>query len=221
MKCLIFDMDGVILDSEPYSRKCWDDAGARMGLEHDRLHRAVMEIIGTNSAKSREIVCARCGDMPGFDYDRLLASSKELYRKIAMAGIPLKPGTREILTWLREQGIPTGLASSTETGVVREELAASGILGDFDVIVGGDQVSRSKPDPEIFEVCAARLGMLPQECWVVEDSYNGVRAGAAAGMQVFMIPDLLPATDEMRTLARVLPDLKALLELAREQTERK
>ena len=119
-------------------------------------------------------------------------------------------GAREILADLAARGVPLALASSTEGALVRRELDEAGLLRFFDALVCGDQVRRSKPDPEIFLTAAARLGVEPERCFVIEDSFNGVRAAAAAGMRPLMVPDLLPPDEEMRRLSEaILPDLAA------------
>ena len=128
----------------------------------------------------------------------------------------LKPGAAEILKSLEDNKIPAGLASSSPRVVIDKVLGPHDLLRYFDTIVSGDMVERGKPDPEIFLKCAAQLG-IPEskysETFVIEDSHNGIRAAYAAGMQPVMVPDLLPATDEMRRLsAAVLPSLTEVTE---------
>ena len=123
-------------------------------------------------------------------------------------GLPLKSGARELLSALNGSGTPLALASSTRTETVRRELRDAGLLDFFDVVIGGDQVTRSKPHPEIFLRAAAELGTAPEECCVIEDSFNGIRAAAAAGMHPLMVPDMLQPDEEILALAeRVFPSL--------------
>ena len=118
--------------------------------------------------------------------------------------LPLKPGAREILAALKEAGIPLALASSTRLLTVRRELDEAGLLPFFDAVIGGDSVTRSKPDPEIFLTAASRLGAAPEDCWVIEDSFNGIRAAYAGGLHPVMVPDLLPPDAEMEEKAELI-----------------
>jgi beta-phosphoglucomutase-like phosphatase (HAD superfamily) len=105
--------------------------------------------------------------------------------------LAVKPGVRELLEYLKSSSFRTAVASSTYTHIVEKELSDAGILPFFDRIVGGDQVSRSKPNPDIFLRAAEVLDTAPEACLVIEDSYNGIRAAKAAGMRAIMVPDLL------------------------------
>ena len=115
--------------------------------------------------------------------------------------MPIKPGAREILTFLKEQNRKTAIASSSEKRVVADLLSAADLLQFFDEIISGDMVERSKPEPDIFLKACRVLGTAPERTYAVEDSYNGIRAAHRAGLRPIMVPDMLPATDEMRSLA--------------------
>ena len=116
----------------------------------------------------------------------------------------VKPGAEELLKFLKQQGYPLAIASSTPTEIVRQELSAAGLLDYFDRIVGGDQVSRSKPNPDIFLRAAELLRTEPSRCIVIEDSFNGIRAAKAAGMRPVMVPDIVQPTDEIRQMAETV-----------------
>ena len=121
-----------------------------------------------------------------------------------------------MLKYLKDNGYKTALASSTSEGTVRRELGMAGLLDFFDFIIGGNNVTHSKPDPEIFLKAMAGLGVAPETSIVIEDSYNGVRAGHASGAFVVMVPDLLPPTDEILPLTdMVVESLTELLERIR------
>lgn len=105
---------------------------------------------------------------------------------------------RELLQYLKEEKIPVGLASSTRLAAVEEELKQAGLYDYFRVVVGGDQLKRSKPEPDIYLMACEKMGISPENAYAVEDSYNGIRAAYSAGMMPIMVPDLLPATEEMR-----------------------
>ena len=129
-------------------------------------------------------------------------------RRLLARSVPKMPGLDALLAFLRAHGVAMAVASSTNRAQVEEYLETAGVRGFFGAVLGGDMIERSKPCPDIYLAAARALGVPPEECLVLEDSYNGVRAGAAAGCETVMIPDLAPATDEMRALAAcVLPGL--------------
>ena len=206
---VLFDMDGVIFDSERMLRDCWIAIAHREGLEG--MEEVYGLCIGVNQRASDEILRRAYGE--AFPVERFKKEAVGLFReRIAEQGLPVKPGAREILEELKERAVPLALASSTDQGPVRRELSEAGLLEFFDVLVTGDMVKNSKPHPEIFLTAAELLGVEPGDCFVIEDSYNGVRAAAAAGMRPIMVPDLLAPDEEMRSLAQViLPDLRAAL----------
>ena len=128
-----------------------------------------------------------------------------------MNGAPLKTGARELLDWLKAEGWAIGLASSSREAGVRLNMERTGLISYFDVLIGGDMLKASKPAPDIYLRACAELGVDPRTAFAVEDSYNGIRAAHAAGMRALMVPDMVPADDEMRGLAEtVLPDLLAV-----------
>ena len=213
VKAVLFDLDGVILDTEPLVLACWDAAMELLGLPlPEGFRETCRDVIGSNRERTRQVFLERFGE--DFPYDRITETRIGYYMEHYGPGrIPLKPGVRELLEFLAEREIPAAVASSTPTEIVREELEAEDLLGYFRVIVGGDQVSRSKPAPDIFLRACEILDVAPEEALVLEDSYNGVRAARAGGIPVIMVPDLLPATDEVREMAvAVLPSLQAVRE---------
>ena len=203
---VIFDMDGVLLDSERAVLAVWQELGRELTLPG--IEAVFRRCVGTNKARTEEIFRAA---YPGVDFARFDRETRRRFQSRWGEGrLPVKPGAREILAALRERGISLALASSTESGVVRRELDEAGLLSYFDAVVGGDQVTRSKPDPEIFLRAARALGAVPSDCFVVEDSFNGIRAAQAAGMRPLMVPDLLPPDGEMERLAEgIFPNLDA------------
>lgn len=202
-KAVIFDMDGVIFDSEQLVLDCWDVLAQRHQLAD--IHEVMMECIGTNKVKTREIVMNHYGE--NFPYDEYSKESSQIFRnKMKEEGLPLKRGVREILTYLRDNKIPIGLASSTRIAVVTEELKMAELYDFFDVVVGGDQLKRSKPEPDIYLMACEQMGINPGDAYAIEDSYNGIRSAYRAGMKPIMIPDLLPATEEMCEISTVVLD---------------
>ena len=207
---VIFDMDGVIFDSERLYVECCSEAAEKLGMAD--IVETCYRCIGVTTAVTHQIFIDTYGDEALVD--RFREASVALFREKYAAGLlAVKPGVRELLEYLKGQGLDMAVASSTRTNIVENELADAGLLPFFDRVVGGDQVSRSKPHPDIFLRAAGALGEKPERCLVIEDSFNGVRAGRAAGMQVIMVPDLLQPDEEMRSLAdAVEPSLLHVLE---------
>jgi HAD superfamily hydrolase (TIGR01509 family) len=205
---VLFDMDGVIFDSESVSVQCWRRAAQELGLAD--IDAVYTRCVGTNVAASTAILTDAYGAR--VDPAAFLNLTNRFYNDwCAEHGLPVKPGAPEILRALRAAGIPMAIASSTARAYVTRELSEAGLLPFFDAVICGDMVTRSKPDPEIFLKAADALGLRPAESIVIEDSYNGIRAAAAGGMHPVMVPDILPPTDEMRRLAeQILPSLFAV-----------
>ena len=126
-------------------------------------------------------------------------------------GIPVKPGVREILEWLKSAGYAVGLASSTKRESVLRHLKHTGLEDYFSVVVGGDMVEHSKPLPDIYLLACERLGVEPGETYAIEDSPNGIRSAHAAGMCPIMVPDIIAPDEEMGRLSYII--LKNLVEV--------
>lgn len=205
---LIFDMDGVILDTEHLVCRCWHELGKTYRLSD--IDEVFLTTVGTTRRHTGEILCARYG--ADFPHEAFNADVSRLFHSIAdVEGIPLKTGARETLAWASAQGFRIGLASSTRQFTVETELKHADLYQYFDYILGGDRIARSKPFPDIYLTACRGMDIAPSDAFAVEDSYNGIRAASQAGMQPIMVPDLLPPTEEMHRLCRaVLPDLTAL-----------
>ena len=192
---VIFDMDGVIFDSERLVLECWEKIGAKYHLEG--MREAFLPCIGTNDVKTREIVLERYGK--DFPYDEFRRESSLLYHGIVdQGGLPVKTGVTELVSYLTEKNVPIAVASSTRLEVVTQELKQARLYEYFDVVMGGDQLKRSKPEPDIYLTTCERLGIRPTYAYAIEDSYNGIRSAYSAGMKPIMVPDMLPPTEEMR-----------------------
>ncbi len=195
---VIFDMDGTIFDTERLVLDCWEKVGERHGIPG--IQEVFVRCIGTNNARTQEIVYEHYGK--DFPFEKFSGESSALFHEIAdTEGIPLKPGAVELLTYLSENKVPLGLASSTRLAAVTQELQAAGLYDYFQVVVGGDLLKNSKPAPDIYLMTCERMGTLPQNTYAIEDSYNGIRSAHSAGMRPIMVPDLMPATEEMRDLS--------------------
>ncbi len=206
MKAVIFDMDGVIFDTERLYIECCKAVSEKYHMGDDKKIEALCyRCIGITGEMTRRNILETYGeDFPVDDYFK--DSSAIFHERFGDGKHMIKPGVHELFRFLKEQKIKVALASSTRTEILSGELEDAGLLGNFDVIVGGDQVERSKPAPDIFLRAAELLGEKPEACCVIEDSYNGIRAASAAGMKPVMVPDLLVPTDEMREMADVILD---------------
>ncbi len=169
-------------------------------------------VTGVTIEMEHQLMIEVFGHLPQFDRDKVFRACRQYFDYIVETGkMELKPGAEEILQFLKEQEVTLGLASSSPRELIDKVLGRRGMLQYFDAVVSGDMVQCGKPHPEIFLRCAAELG-IPEtefgETFVIEDSYNGIRAAYAAGMRPVMVPDLLPPTEEMyEKAAAVLPSL--------------
>ena len=197
---VIFDMDGIIFDTERLYIESWKAVAQEYDLNNvtDMAYR----IIGVNDIMSRKVFTDYYQGTR--DYDQCRKRVSEVFHSRYDGKIPVKPGVHEILAFLRERNIPVALASSTRIETVQRELKEAGLYQAFDHIIGGDMIKQSKPAPDIFLAAAEKLQEAPENCYVLEDSHNGIRAAAAAGMHPIMVPDLLEVTEEMQELAETV-----------------
>lgn len=207
---VVFDMDGVIFDSERAVMQCWKEVASRHNIPD--IEKAILACTGTTMVRTREIMLNLYG--ADFPYDEYARESSAIFHSRYDGGrLPMKPGVKELLTFLKERGKKIALASSTRQQVVTDELRDAGIIEYFDRIICGDMVSRSKPAPDIFLKACEELNISPSDSYAIEDSYNGIRAAHAGGLHPIMVPDLLPADEEMQSLAEiVLPNLTSIME---------
>lgn len=216
---VVFDMDGVLFDTEALCRKAWKRAGEAHGIRVQEIEALLKLCIGSNQQHMKAMLRAHLG--ADFPVSEFLSDAGEQIQAMANQSLPLKKGAREILEWLKEQDARIGLASSTESRIIKKYLRISGLTEYFSIIIGGEQVEHSKPDGEIYQKACIALGTDPRNTYAIEDSYNGVRSGAAAGLRTIMVPDLLPPTEEMQKLAcTIQPDLLAVREYLRQETEK-
>ena len=200
-QAVLFDMDGVIFDSERLVIDCWKVVADKYGIPD--IEAVCYQCMGLTYEATEQVYRRRYGD--AYPYERYKQEVSDLFHARYDGGrLPTKPGVREILAWLQERRIPVALASSTRLASVRQELGEAGLLPFFQVVKGGDDVVHGKPAPDIFLLAAKQLGCDPAACYVLEDSPNGIRAAAAAGMHSIMIPDLQEPEEEMRRLAEVI-----------------
>ena len=209
---VIFDMDGVIVDSEAVYLAGYLHAAELYDLPIEDMKTAVGRAVGVIDAMERQIMIETFGHLPQFSMDKTYKACRDYFNNIVETGqMELKPGAAQILQILKNRNIPVGLASSSPRTMIEKVLERHDVLQYFDVVISGDMVLKGKPDPEIFLRCADAMGIPVSkysETFVIEDSHNGIRAAYAAGMKPVMVPDQLPPTQEMREKAAViLPSL--------------
>jgi HAD superfamily hydrolase (TIGR01509 family) len=197
-QAVILDMDGLMLDTEPISLAAWQTAAADLGYD---LHASIYDrMIGLGHAAARDLLRREFGEACPV-HDLAAAARRGYEAALDLDGVPRKPGLEPFLQFLYGRGLARAVATSTETALAERKLRKAGILDYFEVVVGGDQVARGKPEPDIFLRAAERLGHSPGECLAVEDSAPGVRAAVAAGMRVVLVPDRTEPAAETRALA--------------------
>lgn len=207
-KGAIFDHDGLMFDTEIIFSRAWTQAGEQLGVTVPAgLLTAVSGSCGETQRKIIE------GWIPGVDSQAFQSLAYEISFGIQSRGVPEKPGLREILEYFRSQGVKMAVGSSSRRQPIEGNLARSGIRSYFEAVVTEEDISRGKPDPEVFLTAAQRLGLAPSDCYVFEDSFNGVRAGHAAGCCTIMIPDLCQPDEEIAgCYDACFPDLLMALE---------
>ena len=205
IQAVLFDMDGLMLDTERMWAEVWLQEGLAAGLP--MTEQVVVSMRGCNGEGCRRVCRAAFG--PEFDFDSFQDRARAaMQAMVERRGLAVKPGLVPLLQELRRRGIPAVVATSTRRATTRGYLQKTGIEGLFRGLVCGDEVTKGKPDPEIFLKAARLAGVPPQNCMVLEDSPNGIRAGAAAGCKAVMVPDLTAPDAQLRALAAaVVPSL--------------
>ena len=197
---VIFDMDGVLFDTETIALRCWGESAKTLGL--DGWRELYPQCIGITQPKTMTLWIEHWGEENAEAFGKEILAVYD--REYAGRPVPQKPGAAEILRALDEKGIPLAVASSTPEARVRQHLTEHDFLRRFDAVIGGDRLQRSKPAPDIFLLAAEALGAESARCFVIEDSFNGIRAAHAAQMRPIMVPDMLPPTEEIAAMAEVV-----------------
>ena len=201
-RAVVFDMDGVIFDTEALYQQAYAEASARGG--YDVPLDAIQLTIGVPWVRGRALLLERLGE--GFPVDAYYSRMTDCFLALSAAELRLKPGVRELLDMLDDLHVPRGIATSSAHNTVRNHLAAHQLTDRFHTVVGHGDYENSKPSPDPFLLAAERLGVPPSFCVALEDSHGGVRSAAAAGMMTIMVPDLVAPTDEIRGLCHSVVD---------------
>lgn len=201
---IIFDMDGLMVDTEPLARRAWEQVLAEHGRTvSDDLY---LRMIGHRTLDSARMVLA---EHPIPDTPEALAARKTAqFAAIRAQGVPVMPGLRELQAEIALRGLPWGVATSSPRAQAEEILARIGLLADCSAIAGGDEVAQGKPAPDIYLLAARRLGASPGACLALEDSAPGCRSAVAAGMAVVAVPNIYTRHADFHFVAAVFPSLR-------------
>ena len=193
IKHVIFDMDGTLLDTQSICVPAWEYAGRMQGVSGVGDH--IQYVCGMNEVGWSAYLEQNFGQMD-------LELFKDTMRKyiIENGKVTYKKGAEELISFLKENGIKIALASGSSHKTIEHHLSEVGATDIFEAVVGGKDVENGKPAPDIFLLAAEKLGVKPAECFVIEDSENGIRAGYAAGMRCIGIPDVAPFSEEVKAL---------------------
>ena len=206
----LIDCDGVLFDTEKISWRAARRAADAIGFAMTEAQQ--QSFIGMNMRDYKKKLTEYIGDEAAAD-EYLRVFDEQSQKIIDTEGIPLKPGAREILEYLKTKDYTVALASSTKRARVEENLRRTDFRKYFGVVFGGDNVRHSKPSPDIYLAACGEVGVDPRKAYAVEDSFNGVRSAHAAGMGCIMVPDIVPPTDEIRAMcAFVFNDLFEMME---------
>ncbi|HEX5660389.1 MAG TPA: HAD family phosphatase [Polyangiales bacterium] len=201
---VVFDMDGLLLDSERPLLDAWVQAARE--LDHPFHPHLLASVLGRPGEDG--VAMFRASLPADFPYERVGKRARELLAAVREAGYGVKAGARELLEKLREASVPCAVASSTRREQIGSHLDKAGLLPFFQAIAAGDEVQNGKPAPDIFLLAAERLAVAPETCLVFEDSEHGARGALAANMQVVIVPDVNQPGDEARAFClRVLDSL--------------
>lgn len=210
-RAVVFDMDGLLIDSETVYREALFLVARRRGL--DLPLEVVLRMVGLDWAAASKVLSAHLG--PDLDVREFRAETHDAFRELSQAEVCLKTGVLEILDRLDELALPYAIVTSSQREAVERHIGGHGLLERFTAIFAHGDYARPKPAPDPYLTAAARLGFDPADVLALEDSHNGVRAAAAAGMMTVMVPDLLDPTEEMHGLcvriARDLHEVRGLL----------
>lgn len=195
IESVIFDMDGLMFDTERLAEKCWESAGRKFGFDIER--KIYKQITGLNIKRAKKIFLAHFGN--DFPFDEVRNERIKIANEtVKEEGVPVKTGLFELLEYLKNKEIKTGLATSTEQTRAELLLDMSDSKKYFNAITYGDSVINGKPDPEIFLTTSGKLQVHPENCIVLEDSEHGIEAAYNADMLPIMIPDTIEPNENIK-----------------------
>lgn len=218
IKTVIFDMDGVLLDTERMMTECSLTICKKLGVEN--AEQLALENAGVAGSEIRK----KMGEILGGGYNegkRFYQKFGALYvKRLLLEGIPVKENIEETLKYLKEHGYTLAVASTTKTPLVKLMLSICGLKKYFDSIMGGDKVENRKPAPDIYLKSMEKIGKTSEECYAVEDSLVGAKASIDAGIKTIIIPDLQEPNEYNKENAyKIFDSAKDLLEFFKKENE--
>ena len=203
IKGIIFDMDGLIFDSERVVQRAWTEIGEEYGYRG--MGDQIYHTVGFN--RQRREVYFKSVYGQDFPHDFFVDKTREIFSRIVETeGLPMKAGAEEVLKLAKEKGLRIGLATSSSSDYAIHELTTAGIYEYFDGFVFGNMVTKSKPDPEIYLKACEAVGIKACEGLALEDAPSGVESASRAGLRVIMVPDLVQPAPEIRKMAWKVAD---------------
>ena len=197
IEAIVFDMDGLLFDSERIVQRSWEEAGNQLGLEH--MGETIYHTLGMNLAgRNHYFRNTIAKDFPCEEFAK--QARIWFYKIVNEEGLPMKNGARKLLEYGKVNGYRMAIATSSRKEYALKNLKAAKIYDFFDAGVFGDMVQHAKPDPEIYLKACDSIGADPVNCIALEDAPAGIRAAYAAGMKPIMIPDLVAPTPEIDAL---------------------
>ena len=191
---VIFDMDGVLIDTEKHYNAAWCQAAKEAGFPFTREHALLLR--SCEAQEGERLMQEIFGT--GFDYYAIRERRRELVReRLNRYGLEKKPGVEETLRFLRAKGIKTAVATATALDITKSHLTTIGVCDLFDSIVSAKNVAHGKPEPDVYLYACGQIGEKPQDCMAVEDSPNGILAAYRAGLRTVMVPDLTQPDEEL------------------------
>lgn len=194
MKAVIFDMDGLMFDTENVFMQGCEVVGERMGIKN--LREVAMLTLGANKEASDRIFQRELGEQ--FELEQFRSYIKEyLHDFFTNNHVPVKKGLYILLEYLKKEGYHMAVASSTQQSEVMRRLEDAKIRDYFDAVIGGDMIQKSKPEPDIYLTACKAISQKPEDCYALEDSRNGLLAAFRAGCKAIMVPDLWQPDQEI------------------------
>ena len=208
VELVIFDMDGLIFDTEKLSYLSWVEAAKKFNINFDS--KIFYKLLGTNHESCRNTLIAQYGDK--IDVDEYMKEKRRINLSLIKDGAEKKPGLDELLIYLTDKNIKKAVATSSNREVALNLLEKANVLQYFDYVLCGDEVRKSKPDPEVFLNVAKKVDVNPKNCLVLEDSEAGTIAASRGRMKAIIIPDMKEPEKEIESLAyKKLDNLKEVI----------